>query len=210
MMGKSHLLSAVAISGGGGLYLHLSPGAALLAAAGMAAGVMLPDLDHPRSHASAILGGSRLIGKVFGHRGATHSIAMALIIASLAWLPPGWGLLAALPMAIGTAAAARAAGLGQGAQTAGLLAVLGIGWSGHLPVQLSVAVAVGMAVHVAGDMITRQGAAIFWPLSSDRVGGGGFRAGGKWETWVVYPAMAGLACAGWIGILAAPLVTGSG
>jgi membrane-bound metal-dependent hydrolase YbcI (DUF457 family) len=62
-----------------------------------------------------------------------------------------------------------------------------------------VALVIGCLAHVLGDCLTNSGCPIFWPLSNARLKFGLFKTGGKFETWVVFPALilAAYGLAGW-------------
>lgn len=54
------------------------------------------------------------------------------------------------------------------------------------------AVMIGCVIHMFGDMITKRGLRIFWPLSKTTYRLASIKAGGKVERWVIVPLM----CAG--------------
>lgn len=120
-----------------------------------------PDLDHPASTASRMWGPlssipASLIGRVFGHRGGTHTWAAAGAVALAAW----WLTTSAGPVGL-AAVAAVTAGLALAAVGVGpLLNLLGSAAAGLFVSGLDVgwlpwAAALGVAAHIAGDYLTR-------------------------------------------------------
>lgn len=85
MLAKTHMIfgtAAIAAAGSMGI-ISFNP---ITVSAGLV-GSLLPDIDHPTStFGRKIWPVSWLIGKIFGHRGITHSaIASVLIFAVLGW-----------------------------------------------------------------------------------------------------------------------------
>lgn len=153
----------------------IAPEYVVMGAVLCAGAALLPDLDHPSATiAHAIPGVGRaatgaISGLAGGHRRGTHSLLAAAGIVLLASLP--FTLPALLAGACGAAllafalrvlglrggwpaawALGAAAALGIGALTPGLWALLG-------PIVL-----VGWITHLAGDILTRGGLPLLWPL----------------------------------------------
>lgn len=178
-MGRTHALS------GAVAYLALAP---MLNATAMQAGVgavctagaaLLPDLDHPQATATHTFGPvtqvlcwvtRRLAG---GHRRGTHSLLGIMVFAGLAALAARANLAAATTLWLLVALAVRV--VRQRAPAIERLAVAvgtasGAWWLvtryGLDPWFLPVAVALGTAVHVVGDLMTKQGARVLWPATA--------------------------------------------
>lgn len=123
----------------------LGLGLALLAGG---AGALLPDLDHESSTATHQLWGGGLANAVFGGGlrrllGGHRGVThSALAIAAIAVLT---SLMLGSPL----------------------------GWSGLLGTRwtdVGVALTIGYASHILGDLLTREGVTLWWPWSSKRVG----------------------------------------
>jgi membrane-bound metal-dependent hydrolase YbcI (DUF457 family) len=179
---------------------------------------LLPDLDHhsatpARAFGFASRGLAWLIGKVSGgHRHATHSLLGLAGFTAAAWWAThhrGWPLIVLLTVLGGMAV--RALGPRPRdrrwrldyADVAGLVHAGGLGWVAYQLVTSGMdlrvvpwAVAVGTAAHIVGDMLTKQGCPLLWPLPFR------FRVASittdSWvERWLVagalYAALAGIA-----------------
>ncbi len=122
-------------------------------------GSLLPDLDHRdgRLANERILGVpllkpfAWLINKVFGHRGATHSLlalAGIVVIGELLFLPWIW------------------------AHLVGVFATIGIALSGDVPLvpwrgaHLGLLLGWGYAFHLLADGFTKAGVPLLWPLDN--------------------------------------------
>lgn len=147
---------------------------------------LLPDIDHPSATISRSGGGltkalTRAVSTVAGHRGATHTIlaaalftALAVVVNRLDWqvVVPGVGevqagaaLLVAAMCAVGTRALKMVEGRLLpwlvGIASGLLVAVVAPDTSIWLPA----AVAVGVLVHLVGDLLTTDGIPFpTWPL----------------------------------------------
>lgn len=179
MMGRHHAILAAAV----GLLVAdaagMRPAAALAFAASVGGAGMLPDIDEPGSsvaHAAEPLSTivsaatNRLAG---GHRLATHSalavvgvglatwafgmvtlarnwpasvviLAITLALGMRGVMPIGWRLGKLNALVVGAVAAAATA------------RYVGMSW-------LPVAVSMGWALHIAGDMLTSGGVPLLWP-----------------------------------------------
>jgi len=169
--GHSHALSGACTGLAAGLLLHLRlPADAALA--GFTAGTsLLPDLDSCGSSAARCLGfASRALAWVVsklsrGHRHLTHSILGLGIMTGLAWLAchyrHDWGGLAGLVVLVGLSVSAGLEALhvtdGHLADVIGLAAAIGVVVYGYGLTLIPLATAIGLATHVAGDMLTDSG-----------------------------------------------------
>ena len=177
MLGHSHALSGACTGLAAGIVLHLARVDVAALTVGTAGAALLPDLDSCGSCSARALGVlSRLPSLAIrtlsgGHRHATHSVIGVAVFGGLAWLACtfrhdlagkiGLGFLVTLIVAGGLGALriahATSADL-LGAATAGLVVFLGIGLT-----LVPVAVIVGCATHLAGDMLTESGVPLLYP-----------------------------------------------
>jgi membrane-bound metal-dependent hydrolase YbcI (DUF457 family) len=153
-----------------------------VALAVVAFGSLLPDIDHPDSSLAnekvigipIFLPLAWVIGKVFGHRGVTHSL---LAVAGLIAL----GQVSQLPWASLNFDWLRAAG----EALRFVWTDLNLGWL----------IVWGYAWHMAADALTRSGIPLFWPLPS-RFGFPPIRAlRFTTDTWPEYLVVVALAVA---------------
>lgn len=209
-MGRTHVtsgavafLAAIPLLHQAGLSLTpLTVPVAALAAAGAAT---LPDLDHPQATISRSLGPvtvglSRLVAWCTGgHRGGTHSL---LAVAALSAGAAAVDLAGALPRGLAYAflfALATAAVQLRLAQPLVYTAVCLTGGIGLVtlsaqhtitPGVLPWAVAVGVAAHLLGDMLTREGVPLLWPGAARRFRIASLSTGGTVEQLLVGPGLA--------------------
>jgi membrane-bound metal-dependent hydrolase YbcI (DUF457 family) len=124
-----------------------------VALAVVAFGSLLPDIDHPDSSLAnekvigipIFLPFAWIIGKIFGHRGVTHSL---LAVAALIAL----GNLSLVPWTVFDIEVLRIAG-----------ELLGLVWT---DLNLGWLIVWGYVAHLASDALTRAGIPLFWPLDS--------------------------------------------
>lgn len=187
----------------GGLPLTpLTVPVAALAAAGAAT---LADFDHPqatvsRSLGSVTVGLARLVSWCMGgHRAGTHSLGA---VAALSFGAAGLDLAGALARGIGCAflfALATAAVQLRLARpllhtlicvAAGAVLVTWSAQDAVAPGVLPWAVGVGAAAHLAGDMLTRSGVPLLWPVCRRRFRVASLSTGGTVEQLLVVPGLA--------------------
>jgi len=179
-MGHSHALSGVVAGlAAGSLVLHEHPAPLLLMAGLTAAYALAPDLDGCHSTEARSFGFITWCLAWFiravsgGHRHGTHSLAGIAAFTAVAWLAclyrhdwPGRIALFVI-LAVGLAAAADALRIGPA--HAENVAALGIGalvcWTGYGLALVPLAAALGCATHIAGDMATKDGCPLAWPLT---------------------------------------------
>jgi membrane-bound metal-dependent hydrolase YbcI (DUF457 family) len=149
-----------------------------------------------------------------GHRHATHSVLGVAVFTALAWLAcifrhaehgrMRYALIVFLALAI--AAGLRA--LRLGGHFADLLAIgaaVAVTWTSWHLALIPLAVGLGCAVHILGDMCTVSGCPLAWPFTLRDFGlprPVAFVTGTWRETWVVSPAL--LLALGWLAYLAVP------
>lgn len=204
MMGKTHAASGFTVAAGLALALDATPPEALLLLAGIPGFALLPDIDHPGSLAGRSLGRlSGLPSRLLQHRRETHSLigvaAVALTVYAAVWALPNW-------LAVGFLFFITAVAVLSGLRAFGFTrrrsvwlpaaALLGAAYvATHATYVLPVAIAVGMLVHIAGDMLTKGGCPLLWPFSKRRFSLPLFRTNSPVEVlflWVFI--LAGFAC----------------
>ena len=182
MLGHSHALSGGAAGLAAGIFMHL-PVPQTGALAGFTAGMaLLPDLDKCGSSPARSLGFvSEAVAWVFGrisggHRHATHSFLGIAVFTTLAWVSchfrADWGGKAglALLMTLSVSAALEALHLARGhvADLAGIAVAAATIWYGYGLRFIPIAVLLGCAVHITGDMLTDSGCMLGYPWSRQR------------------------------------------
>jgi membrane-bound metal-dependent hydrolase YbcI (DUF457 family) len=173
--------------------------AGLLSTAGAA---LLPDLDHPQATIAHSFGPAtktltRIVHRVSGgHRHATHSLAFTAAMPLLTWAgDAAFGRRFALAVvyvlfAFGLRALHLARGLAPAVALV-LTVVVGctmphdLGW-------LPFSVGVGIAAHLVGDCLTKEGCPLMWPRRGHYMLPIVQRTGNRVETMLVAPlCMAG-------------------
>jgi membrane-bound metal-dependent hydrolase YbcI (DUF457 family) len=182
MLGHSHALSGAVTGAATGIFLHMSE-PRTVALAGFTAGMaLLPDLDKCGSSPARCLGFlseavAKVIAKVSGgHRHATHSILGIAVFTALAWVACHFrGEIAgkaglALLMTLTVSGALEALRIAR-SHVADVIAV-GVAafeiWFGYGLALIPLAVLVGCATHIAGDMLTDSGCMLGYPVSKFR------------------------------------------
>lgn len=206
MMGRQHALAGsaafLALSPALDAAYGVTPGEIALGAFLAAGGAMIPDLDQHGSTIGRTYGpvtnvAARLIAAVSGgHRNGTHSLVGLVAftaIATAALAAGGWALYALLWLMLGVAA--RAYDLGIPAHrsiTAVIHAVVMAGvtlYVAALGVDLAVPVVggmvIGVASHIATDMLTPQGCPLLWPVRRTRFGVPLVTTGSRWTSPMV-------------------------
>lgn len=206
-LGHTHALSGVVAGAAVGLYVTHLPATQLALFAGLTAGAaVLPDIDHPNStlaHCFGFLtkGFAWLIGKISGgHRHLTHAILGVAGFAGLAHLAVKYrpdiggkiGLTVFLSLII--ASALYAIGVhGHGADVLAIAGAIALTVTGTGLSLIALAVLVGCATHVVGDMLTDQGCPLFYPFSEWHFRllpkALAFTTGTRPELWVLDPAL---------------------
>lgn len=209
-MGHTHALSGAVTGTAASLYvLHLPVPQTLLLAGLTAGAAVLPDLDHPDStlaHSFGFLTKSFawLVGRISGgHRHGTHTLIGVAVFTTLAWLGVEYRHDTAGRIALGAfltlilAGALIALRLGghwsDALAIGGAVAMVSTGTGLSL---VALAVGLGCATHIAGDMCTDSGVPLLLPLSRYRVrllpGPLAFSTGTRPELWVVTPVLLAL------------------
>jgi membrane-bound metal-dependent hydrolase YbcI (DUF457 family) len=182
MLGHSHALSGAVTGAAAGIFLHMSE-PRTVALAGFTAGMaLLPDLDKCGSSPARCLGFlSEAVAKVIakisgGHRHATHSILGIAVFTALAWVACHFrGDIAgkaglALLMTLTVSGALESLRIAR-SHVADVIAV-GVAafeiWFGYGLALIPLAVLVGCATHIAGDMLTDSGCMLGYPASKFR------------------------------------------
>lgn len=185
-MGHTHALSGATAFLAAASLLHLGSPAAVAVGTVCAAGAaLLPDLDHPSASPARTFGpASWLLAKAVsavsgGHRHATHSLVGLAGFTTAAWWATHTGgrpLVIALTFLAGLAARAllprgrdRKWKLDWADVASSVYAFAAGRVAQHLAaaqMDLRVvpwAVGIGVAAHIAGDMLTPEGCPLWWP-----------------------------------------------
>lgn len=175
MLGRSHALSGALVMLALAPAAHLAAGQTAEAAVLVAGAALLPDLDHGNSTAAHALGPvSRVaasgVQRLVGHRGPVHSLLAAVATGALAMFAATlWPLAGAI-------IAGAVVGLGvlglwhrPGRRGLALLVAVGVAVAWHVtaglgPAALADCITGGMALHLIGDVLTRGGVPLLWPL----------------------------------------------
>jgi membrane-bound metal-dependent hydrolase YbcI (DUF457 family) len=211
MMGRTHSLSgaaawlvaAPAISAYTG---PLSTGQTLSGAALCAGGAMIPDLDMHgstigRTYGPITNGVARVVAFISGgHRNGTHSlvgITVFTLIGYTAATAGGWwaGIVCWILLGVG----ARGLDIGLSSKPgftalvhavfmAGVVFALA-GTDVDVSRVLPWVLGIGAATHIAGDLLTREGCPLMWPLSRYRFGVLWLRTDGPVERWILWPVL---------------------
>jgi membrane-bound metal-dependent hydrolase YbcI (DUF457 family) len=179
-MGHTHAISGVVTGlAAGSLLMHEHPAPLVLLTALTAAYVLAPDLDGCHSTEARSFGFvtwclAWCIRAVSGgHRHGTHSAVGIAAYTAAAWFAclfwhtwPGRIALFVI-LAVGLAAAADALRIGpahaENVAAAGIAAVMC--WTGYGLALVPLAAALGCATHILGDMATKDGCPLAWPLT---------------------------------------------
>lgn len=219
MLGHSHSLSGGAAGLAAGIFLHL-PIPQTAAAAGFTAGMaLLPDLDKCGSSPARSLGFvSEAVAWCFGkasggHRHATHSLLGIAGFTGLAVLACRFrhddfgraGLALLITLTVSAALEAlhvarhlpvpRFLGHGHVEDLAGVAVAAAVIWHGYGLALIPLAVGLGCATHIAGDMLTDSGCMLGYPWSKYRFRllpePLAFTTGTRPELLIVDPALSG-------------------
>jgi membrane-bound metal-dependent hydrolase YbcI (DUF457 family) len=213
MMGTSHALTGVLAAVVVARYVHADVPSGVLLISTLPGFALLPDVDHGAATVSNTYGFlTRTFSYVLGHRRETHSVPGIAAFAGLVQLAvhaeEPRTLLPYVLFVLGKILLTFVLILCWAA-TIRLFKIPGI-WDDLLPIPISVmivwapqwflvvgigvdlrylsaAVALGMLVHLLGDVVTMQGCPLWWPLSSRRTAFRIFRAGSSFEKWIMVP-----------------------
>ena len=216
MMGKGHAWTGVLAAVGTAQYMHADVPTLLLLCTTFPGAALLPDIDHAKATVSNTFGPlTRVFSLVLGHRRETHSIPGVLSIGLVIGACAEMSKSTYEPVLMYTSRTVLALVLIL--LWASIIRLFKIrGWLDDLaPVPVAVAVTFfpeqlmsigiapfpfvvlapvvigGMLIHIVGDVLTKQGCPLMWPLSDTRTAVGLFRAGSWFERWVVVPLIMG-------------------
>ncbi|GAB2733115.1 metal-dependent hydrolase [Nocardioides pakistanensis] len=189
MMGRTHATSgAVAYLAALPVLTHygvdVDPIAVVAGTVAAAGAAMLPDFDHQHATIAQALGPftkalAQIIGAVSGgHRNGTHSLlGLGAFVYLSYWIGEAGGIALGLWLAflfaVATAALrlemTRATSLHYLISGVGGVALVSTSAFAHFPVDvIPWAVGIGVAAHIAGDMLTKEGCPLLWPISRQR------------------------------------------
>jgi membrane-bound metal-dependent hydrolase YbcI (DUF457 family) len=182
MLGHSHALSGAVTGAGVGIFLHFSD-PRIVALSGFTAGMaLLPDLDKCGSSPARSLGFlseavATVIAKISGgHRHATHSVLGIAIFTALAWVACHFradiagkaGLALLMTLTVSGALESLRIARSHVADVIGIGVAAAEIWYGFGLALIPLAVLVGCATHIAGDMLTDSGCMLGYPASRFR------------------------------------------
>lgn len=206
-LGHTHALSGLVTGAAVGLYATHLPPPQLAIFVGLTAGAaVLPDIDHPNSslaHSFGFLtrGFAWLIGTISGgHRHLTHAVLGVAGFTALAWEGVrhrhdtggkiGLAVLLALIIASGLYALSVN---GHGADVLAIAGAIAMVATSTGLARVAMAVGLGCATHVVGDMLTEEGCPLLYPFSKYHFrllpGPFAFTTGTRPELWVLDPAL---------------------
>lgn len=202
MMGFSHALTGVLAAVIAAQVLDSTWGAVAIGAVVLTGASLVPDLDCGSSTVSNTLGPlTRLLSWVIrrgtgGHRRGTHSIAGAGLLAVLAqvavdhrdqfWAMVALGVVLFLCIA-GPLRLMKIRGWLDDVIPIPIAAVM-VAWDAVPLDLLPVCLFIGFLVHILGDMITKMGCPVFWPVDSKSYALAKLKAGGWTEVNILRPA----------------------
>lgn len=217
MMGRQHALSGVLVAAGTAHVLKCDVPTFVLLCTTLPGTALLPDIDHPDSTVSGTYGPiTGLVSKVLDHRKQTHSVpgilAFSTFVYTAVHFAGTWrtyedvtvksmisrAVLAVVLILIWSSSIRLFKIRGKLDDFAPIpfacmitfgepvLRTLGLSFPFHY---LPYLIALGMLVHVVGDLLTHQPIPILWPISPRGSALGLFKAGGRFEVWIMLPAM---------------------
>lgn len=201
MMGISHALTGLVAAAVVAQVIDTTWPDMVVGAVVVVGATMVPDIDHENATITKTLGPltrglSWVVRKLTGgHRRGTHSVAGAAALAGVVQLAvdqrgsPWSTAVLSLVLCLCLAGPLRLLRI-RGWLDDVLPIPLAIGAVLWPPVPLTLMapmIFTGMIVHVLGDMITKQGCPIWWPLSDRRHRLATLTAGGRMERWILRP-----------------------
>jgi membrane-bound metal-dependent hydrolase YbcI (DUF457 family) len=214
MLGVSHATSGLVTGAAVAEFVMHLPAPGVIAMAGFTAGMaLIPDLDACHASAARSLGFLsyavswvvRLVSG--GHRHATHSLIGIGAFTGLAVLAGHYradvagkaGLALLITIAVSGALEALHLTDSHLSDLIAIAVAAAVVWYGYDLRLIPLAVLIGTASHIAGDMLTDSGCPLAWPLSLYRLHIPeplAFSTGSRRERWIVVPAL--LLALGWL------------
>lgn len=212
MMGRQHALTGVLAATGTAYAIKADVPTFVLLCTTLPGTALLPDIDHPDSTVSNVYGPiTRTFARVLDHRKQTHSIPGVLAFSTAVYyaaqyanepmFSPAWWVSRSVLFVVLTLIYASTLrlfhikGWLDDFMPIPVCAMITYGESflvdlGVRPFpfrDLPLLVVLGMITHILGDWITKQKMPIFWPFSSRGSALGLFKAGGRFEMWIMLP-----------------------
>lgn len=212
MMGRQHALSGVLAATGTAYAIEADVPTFVLLCTTLPGTALLSDIDHPDSTVSNVYGPlTRTFALVLKHRRQTHSIPGVLTFSTLVYIAakyasepmfsPAWWVSRSVLFVVLTLIYASTLRLFKikgwlddflpvpvcAMITYGEPVLLDLGVQPFPFHDLPLLVALGMLVHVLGDWVTKQPIPVLWPLSDKGSSLKLFRAGGRFELWIMLP-----------------------
>jgi len=212
MMGRQHALTGVLAATGTAYAIKADVPTFVLLCTTLPGTALLPDIDHPDSTVSNVYGPiTRTFARVLDHRKQTHSIPGVLAFCTAVYFAaqyaneptfsPVWWLSRSFLFGVLVMIYASTLRLFHikgwlddflpipvcAMITYGEPVLVDLGVQPFPFRDLPLLVALGMITHILGDWITKQKMPIFWPFSSRGSALGLFKAGGRFEMWIMLP-----------------------
>lgn len=201
MMGRTHALTGIAAGIGATYVVTLSVPVAVVGTVLCAGAALVPDIDHSESTVTKTFGPitrglSYLVRKLSGgHRIGTHSVLGVCAIWALCQYGVMYRHEVPAQVALCTVMILSLAGAIRLLRIPGWLddlapvpIVIGIVCFTEIPLEIvPPAIALGCAIHIAGDVVTMTGCPLWWPMSQKRVKLALFVTNGKVERYFVAP-----------------------
>lgn len=214
MMGRQHALSGVLFATGAAYTMNADVPTFVLLCTTLPGTALMSDIDHPDSTVSNTYGPiTRTFARVLTHRKQTHSVPCTVAFGTAVYLAAeyagstpysvGWWTARAVLFAVLVLIYASTIRLFKisgwlddfapipfaAMITFGEPMIVTAGFSPFPFDDLPLIIVLGIAVHILGDLLTKQPIPILWPLSGRKSALGLFKAGGSFEKWIMTPAM---------------------
>lgn len=201
MMGKAHVLTGVLAAVVWAQQISATWADLAVGAIAVTGASLVPDIDCGSSTVSNTFGPvSRALSWMTrkatgGHRRGTHSIGgtaiLALVVQTALDHRGTWWSIAVLTVVLSLCMAGPLRLLrirGWVDDVAPVPIACAAAWWEAVPLRLvPAALVIGVSVHVLGDMITKRGCPVLWPLSRKSYRLARLKAGGPTERWVLTP-----------------------
>lgn len=210
MMGRTHAMTGTLAFLGASTLVPATVPELVLGTVVCTGAALIPDIDHPNSTITLTYGPvTRSFSWIFralsgGHRMGTHSAMAVGLVFGSSWVAvhrlgardwTGYVAMAGLGflMVLAIAGAVRLLKIeGYVDDFIPIPLVIGLVWFTPVPLDLMpLALALGVAVHTLGDMLTMTGCPVGWPLSDRRYAFRLFSTGGFTENWLITPLTIG-------------------
>jgi membrane-bound metal-dependent hydrolase YbcI (DUF457 family) len=205
MMGRQHALTGVLAAGSAAYVLRADVPTFVLLCTTLPGTAILNDIDHPDSTVSSTYGPiTGLLSQVLSHRKQTHSVPGILAFSTLVYVATvhpsnliARAFLAIVLVLIWSATIRLFKIKGWVDDVIPIPFALAVTFGEPLLIESGISpfpfkylpymIALGMLTHVVGDLMTKQKIPLWWPFSDKGTALGLFKAGGKFEMWIMLP-----------------------